>query len=92
MNSERVEIRVTGRVQGVAFRWHTQRQATRLGLTGWVRNEPDGSVSLVAEGERSALEALADWTLQGPDAARVDHREMKWAAAVGGFSDFRIAG
>jgi len=89
---ERLEIRVTGRVQGVAFRWHTQQQARRLGLVGQVRNRVDGSVTIVAEGERAALEALADWALRGPDSARVDSRDMTWSTAEGRFADFRITG
>ena len=92
MNDERIRIRVVGRVQGVAFRWHTQRRATRLGLTGTVRNEPDGSVKIVAEGERSALEAFADWTLLGPETARVDRRELDWCGATGEFDGFDITG
>lgn len=56
--SERLELVVRGRVQGVYFRASTRDEARRLGLTGWVRNEPDGSVRVLAEGPRAALEAL----------------------------------
>jgi acylphosphatase len=90
--SARVTIRVTGRVQGVAFRWHTREQACRLGVVGHVRNLPDGSVVIVAEGTRAALDALSDWASRGPDIARVDSREANWAAAEGTFTDFRISG
>lgn len=88
----RLSARVTGRVQGVAFRWHTRERALTLGLSGWVRNEPDGSVRLVAEGERKALEALCDWLLIGPPHARVEEREVKWEAVRGGEEGFRITG
>jgi acylphosphatase len=87
---ERLEIRVRGRVQGVAFRWHARTVASGLGVTGWVRNEPDGSVRIVAEGEPDALEALAGWAERGPDHARVERRELLWGPASGGFAGFEI--
>jgi len=87
---ERLELRIRGRVQGVAFRWHTRAAARRLGLTGWVRNEPDGSVRVVAEGSRAALEALAAWAAHGPDHARVTGREVSWSQATGGEQTFEI--
>jgi acylphosphatase len=71
----RVELRVIGRVQGVFYRASTRTEAKRLGLRGWVRNEADGSVRLVAEGSREALDALVRWCHQGPAGARVDHVE-----------------
>lgn len=64
--------RVAGRVQGVFFRASTQRKALRLGLTGYARNEPDGTVSVAARGEPGALDALARWLEKGSPAARVD--------------------
>ena len=57
----RLELRIRGRVQGVAFRWYAREQAQQLGVTGTVRNLPDGSVRIVAEGKREALEALLIW-------------------------------
>ena len=63
---------VTGRVQGVSFRYATVRQATRLGVTGWVRNTAVGSVELEAQGEPTAVEALLRWAETGPLGARVD--------------------
>lgn len=89
---ERLEITVRGRVQGVAFRWYTQKQAQSLELTGWVRNRPDGSVQIVAEGLRSGLEAFCDWATRGPDHARVDRHEIFWSEAAGQFDDFQITG
>lgn len=87
---ERLEARVSGRVQGVAFRWHTREQARRLGLTGWVRNQPDGSVRLVAEGDRESLERLAEWVAHGPDHARVDGCALHWGEAAGRWTGFHI--
>jgi acylphosphatase len=67
-----IQARVTGQVQGVAFRWHTQEQAQRLGVVGWVRNEVDGSVLVHAEGEDDAVDALVEWCRHGPPSSRVD--------------------
>jgi acylphosphatase len=90
--NERLEIKVFGRVQGVAFRWYTQHQARALGLTGWVRNLPDGSVRIQAEGPRDGLQQLADWAARGPDRARVDRCELFWGEAGDGGQDFLITG
>lgn len=67
-----VDVRVTGRVQGVFYRATCVEVAQDLGLTGWVRNEADGSVRLHAEGEENAVERLVAWCHEGPSAARVD--------------------
>ena len=67
-----VQLQVSGRVQGVSFRWYAAREATRLGVTGWVRNEPDGSVLTHAEGADEAVEAFVAWCREGPPAARVE--------------------
>jgi acylphosphatase len=91
-DNERLEIVVTGRVQGVAFRWYAQRTAGGLGVTGWVRNQPDGSVRIVAEGPRAALASLLDWARQGPDHARVEDLRHVWQEATGQFTRFEITG
>jgi len=67
-----VQLQVSGRVQGVSFRWYAAREATRLGVTGWVRNEPDGSVLAHAEGADEAVVAFVAWCREGPPAARVE--------------------
>jgi acylphosphatase len=72
-----VDVTVTGRVQGVFFRAETQREADRLGLTGWVRNEPDGSVAAHFEGEPAAVEAMVAWCGEGPSRARVDGVDVR---------------
>jgi len=87
---QRVRIVVRGRVQGVSFRAYARREALRLGLTGWVRNRPDGAVEMLAEGPTDRLEALADWARRGPALARVDEVEVEWSEASGAFHDFSI--
>ena len=77
-----VQARVTGRVQGVSFRWYAQEQARRLGVVGWVRNEPDGSVLLHAEGEDEAVDALVAWCRDGPGFARVPRRRRPGGGAA----------
>jgi acylphosphatase len=83
---------VRGRVQGVGFRDFVWRRARFLGLSGYVRNLPDGrSVEVVAEGERQALEQLLEYLREGPRAARVDEVEVHWGQPSGGYPDFAIA-
>lgn len=67
-----VRLRVSGRVQGVGFRWFVRENARRLGLAGWVRNLPDGSVEIAAAGIEQSVRRLADVVRVGPDGARVD--------------------
>ena len=76
--SDRVHLLICGRVQGVSFRWHTQREARRLGLTGWVRNRRDGRVEVLASGARPALEQLVAWCHDGSPASRVNGVEVGW--------------
>jgi acylphosphatase len=66
-----VDVRITGMVQGVSFRAYTRQQAQGLGVTGWVRNEPDGSVAGHFEGPAHAVDALVEWCRQGPAYAEV---------------------
>jgi acylphosphatase len=82
---------VSGRVQGVCYRMYACREAERLGVTGWVRNLPDGTVESVAEGEEDALAAFRDWCGRGPPHARVTRVEESYLDATGEFPDFRIA-
>jgi acylphosphatase len=71
MTTTAVQVKVTGRVQGVAFRWEAQHAAERLGVTGWVRNEPDGAVLAHVEGDEVAVNDMVVWLRHGPPAARV---------------------
>lgn len=86
----RLHVRVEGLVQGVGFRYFTQRQAQQLGLVGWVRNRRDGSVEVVAEGPRPALEDLLRRLQRGPTAARVTRVVPTWSEATGEFTDFTV--
>ncbi len=70
-------VLVTGRVQGVAFRWSTQREAERLAVDGWVRNRTDGRVEAWVEGEAGAVEELLRWMGDGPPSARVTGLEER---------------
>jgi len=69
--STAVMVRVTGRVQGVAFRWYAVQEAERLGVRGWVRNEPDESVAAHLEGDDEAVAAMVAWCRRGPSSAVV---------------------
>ena len=89
MAAKAVQVRVTGRVQGVAFRWEAQREATRLGVTGWVRNEPDGAVAAHLEGDEEAVDAMVAWCRQGPPAGRVRDVTVN-PAGVSGARSFEI--
>lgn len=71
MSKVRAELTIQGRVQGVFYRQSAKETAERLGLTGWAKNCPDGSVAAVFEGEKPAVEAAIEWCRQGPPAARV---------------------
>ena len=71
MSNIRIHLIIEGRVQGVWFRDSTRREAVSLGVFGWVRNRPDGSVEVVAEGPEDQVEKLTSWCNHGPPAARV---------------------
>jgi len=90
MALKQVHLRVFGRVQGVFFRASAQREAKRLGLTGWVRSRNDSSVEVVAEGEETGIKDLIAWAQHGPSAARVDRVDVRWRSFAGDFFDFRI--
>jgi len=81
---------VSGRVQGVFFRSATAEQARALGIVGYVRNRDDGSVEIVAEGDRNALEIFAAWARRGPTSARVEDLRIEWSDAGDEFERFKI--
>jgi acylphosphatase len=87
---ERLEAVVHGRVQGVGFRVFVLRGARRLGLRGWVANDPAGRLRCVAEGSRAALEALLGQLNEGPPSAWVDRIEASWGPATGEFDGFDV--
>ena len=79
----RVVARITGRVQGVKYRATAQREARQRGLTGWVRNEPDGAVLIDVQGDPAAVDAFLAWCAEGPPGARVVTVETTVADPVG---------
>jgi acylphosphatase len=83
---------VRGRVQGVGFRWFVEREAYLFSIKGWVRNNPDGSVEVLAMGSRDQLRGFRARLEQGPRAARVDGVEETEAKPVAGLDTFRIEG
>jgi acylphosphatase len=83
---------VRGRVQGVGFRWFVEYEAQILQIAGWVRNNPDGSVEILAQGTREQLAGLHSRLREGPRAARVDEVEVTQAQPVAGLTLFQIQG
>jgi acylphosphatase len=86
----RLHAIVHGRVQGVGFRAHTQHEAVGLQLSGWVRNNSDGTVEVVAEGGKTALERFLHYLQTGPSYASVTQVEASWGRYSGEFTRFRI--
>ena len=82
MGASRARVVVRGRVQGVWFRESTRRRAEALGLSGWVRNRPDGSVEALFEGDDDAVRAALDYVAEGPPAARVDALDVLERAPI----------
>ena len=83
---------VRGRVQGVGFRWFVEREAHMLGIAGWVRNNADGSVEVLAQGTRDQISGLRSRLREGPRAARVDAVDESDARPAASISSFRIEG
>ena len=90
MALKQLQLVVRGRVQGVYFRASTQREARRLGLSGWVKTRVDGSVEILAEGEEIAIRELYSWAQKGPSAARVERVDTRWRSFTGDYAEFRI--
>ena len=86
----RISVIVHGRVQGVAFRNYTCRQALELGVTGWIRNLPDGAVEGLFEGDNSAVTSLVEWCRSGPPAAQVERLDIRDGVYRGEFESFAI--
>ncbi|WP_284452173.1 acylphosphatase [Methylophaga thalassica] len=81
---------ISGRVQGVSYRYSAQQQAHKLGVTGWVRNLADGQVELLIQGETQQLEDMLNWANQGPRFAEVNSIEVTEQSADLTFIDFEI--
>ena len=88
--TSRVRLRVVGRVQGVGYRFFIEREAGRLGLSGWVRNMPDGSVELEAEGDRAILRELVGRAREGPPLSRVTRVDEAWDEGAPRHAGFHI--
>ena len=90
MSMARVELLIRGRVQGVFFRQSTRETAVGLGLNGWARNNPDGSVTAVFEGEQQQIDRAIAWCRLGPPAAQVSEVAVNWLDFRGELSGFQI--
>lgn len=86
----RAHLVISGRVQGVFFRAETQRAAELYGITGWVRNKPDGTVEAVVEGARPDVVSLINWCKNGPPISRVDGVDVNWQDHESAFDAFTI--
>jgi acylphosphatase len=92
MNDENkgVGISIGGRVQGVGFRYFARRSASRYGVTGWVRNEPNGTVTVVAEGDGKSVDAFVESLRRGPSSAKITSFDVNEKKYEGAFSSFGV--
>jgi acylphosphatase len=90
MEKKQLQATIYGRVQGVSFRYYTQREADKIGIVGWVANQWDGTVRTIAEGDESQLQQFLQYLHKGPSHARVTQVDTIWAAASGEFNRFEI--
>ena len=81
---------ISGKVQGVFYRASCQKIAQELGLTGWVKNLSDGSVEVLAQGEKEKIEKLIEWCKKGPPGARVSDVKVEWKEQEKKFFSFDI--
>ena len=86
----RVHLIISGKVQGVYFRKHTQDVSLQNYVYGWVKNLPNGDVECVLEGLKSNVDKVIRWCHRGPPNSRVDNVEIKYEAFTGNFTDFKI--
>ncbi len=90
MAHNRAHAYISGRVQGVSFRYYTYHEALKGGLSGWVRNLQDGRVEAVFEGDKGAIEKVLEWSQNGPPAADVDRVEVEWGEPADGLNGFKV--
>ena len=90
MARKRAKLIIKGIVQGVNFRYYTQREAQKYNLTGWVRNLPDGSVAALCEGEEEDMEGIIQWCRHGPSSAHVTELVVQTEEFRGTFQSFTI--
>ena len=87
---KRLHLKIYGRVQGVYYRSSAQDEARELGLSGWARNMPDGTVEAVVEGEEEMLRDFIRWCKNGPAAAKVEKIDETWEEPTGEFKGFSV--
>ncbi|MBI2121574.1 MAG: acylphosphatase [Candidatus Sungbacteria bacterium] len=90
MPKKRATIRVVGIVQGVMYRQNARRKAASLGLLGWIKNEPDGSVQIIAEGSKNEITKFLEWCKRGTPWAEVEEVLCDWGEITGEFKSFEI--
>ena len=90
MERKQLQATIYGRVQGVSFRYYTQREASKIGVVGWVANQWDGTVRTVAEGEESQLQQFLQYLHKGSPHAHVTQVDTIWTNASGEFDHFEI--
>ena len=90
MRKVSAHVYVYGTVQGVFFRYHTKKLADQLGVSGWVRNLPDGRVEAYFEGGEDAVRRIVEWCRVGPPLARVERVEVEWGEYTGRYRGFTI--
>jgi acylphosphatase len=90
MSKSRAKLIIKGMVQGVNFRYYTQREAQKRNLTGWVRNLPDGSVAALFEGDENEVESMIQWCRSGPPSAQVTEMIVQPEDYRGEFESFSI--
>lgn len=87
---QQAHVLISGRVQGVNYRYYTRQQANQLGLIGWVRNMIDGRVEAIFQGEQEQVERMLEWCRRGPPSAKVSDVEVEWQEKLESFSSFEI--
>lgn len=90
MSKQAVRIIIFGQVQGVFFRRNAKEEADKLGLTGWVRNDRDGSVEVMVEGPKEKLDEFVKWCKKGPPMGKVENVEVEWLNQKDEFDSFEI--
>lgn len=83
-------ILVSGRVQGVAFRYYARNIASQLGVSGWIKNLPDGKVELLVEGSKNSVEEMVEWCKRGSRMAEVEDIEVDWLPYSGKYNEFQL--
>ena len=90
MPKVRAHIIISGRVQGVFFRYTMEQIASKFDVTGWAKNRFDGKVEAVLEGDKENVEKIIEWSHHGPSGAAVENVEVNWEKYTGEFKDFSI--